>query len=49
VQAVWQKKLRRILARRPAPAAEGSPMLTETPSGVRLRAREFTPSAPPAE
>jgi hypothetical protein len=44
VKVVWEKKLRRILARRPA-ASAGSSMLTKTASGVRLRAKEFSPAA----
>ena len=47
VKVVWDKKLRRILARKPAGGAAGSPspLLTQTPSGVRLRAKEFLPSS----
>ncbi len=41
VQAVWDKKLKRILARRPDAAPSAA--LTRTPGGVRLRAKEFTP------
>ena len=44
VKVVWDKKLRRILARRPADHGP-STVLTETPGGVRMRAREFTPGA----
>lgn len=44
VRAVWEKKLKRIQARRPGPAnAAGSPLLTQTPGGVTLRAKEFAP------
>jgi hypothetical protein len=42
VKVVWEKKLRRILARRPN-ATQGSAVLTETPGGVRMRAKEFLP------
>jgi hypothetical protein len=41
VQVVWEKKLRRILARKPTAVAP-SP-IAHTPGGVRMRAREFTP------
>lgn len=44
VQTVWEKKLRRILARRPADPVAPSPIAC-TPSGVRLRAKEFTPTS----
>jgi hypothetical protein len=43
VKVVWEKKLRRILARRPADA-KPSTILTETPGGVRMRSRDFTPA-----
>ena len=43
VKVVWEKKLRRILARRPADVRQGT-VLTETPGGVRMRSREFSPS-----
>ena len=41
VKVVWEKKLKRILARRPG-AVPSSPALTQTPSGVLLRARDFS-------
>jgi hypothetical protein len=44
VKVVWEKKLKRILARRPATAATPS-LLIQTPGGVRLRAKEFLPAA----
>ena len=44
VAVVWEKKLRRILARKPAGTGGASP-ISETPSGVRLRSRDFTPLA----
>jgi hypothetical protein len=44
VKVVWEKKLRRILARKPAGGTTSS-LLTKTASGVRLRAKEFTPAA----
>jgi hypothetical protein len=48
VKVVWDKKLRRILARKPATGVGTSPsLLTQTPSGVRLRAKEFLPSTRP--
>ncbi len=40
VKVVWEKKLKRIMARRPT-AVQGSPALTQTPSGVRLRSKDF--------
>ncbi len=43
VKVVWDKKLRRILARRPSDP-QAPTMLTQTPGGVRLRSKEFTPS-----
>jgi hypothetical protein len=42
VKVVWEKKLKRILSRRPADARPPS-LLTETPGGVRLRSRDFSP------
>jgi hypothetical protein len=45
VKVVWEKKLRRILARKPAAGSATAPsLLTKTSSGVRLRAKEFTPA-----
>jgi hypothetical protein len=44
VKVVWEKKLRRILSRRPG-SASTPPLLTQTPGGVRLRSKEFTPGA----
>ena len=41
VKAVWEKKLKRILARRPG-AVPSSPTLTQTPSGVRMRSKDFS-------
>ena len=41
VQVVWEKKLRRILSRRPGQPAGA--LLVETPGGVRLRSKEFSP------
>jgi hypothetical protein len=46
VQVVWEKKLKRILSRRP-PAAGSPSVVAQTPGGVRLRAREFTPISRP--
>ena len=43
VQVVWEKKLRRILARKPGAIPAATPVLTKTPSGIRLRSKEFTP------
>ena len=43
VKVVWEKKLRRILSRRPGGGAAPS-LLMQTPGGVRLRAKEFTPT-----
>ena len=42
VKVVWEKKLKLILARRPG-AVSSSPTLTQTSSGVRLRAKDFSP------
>jgi hypothetical protein len=44
VQVVWEKKLKRILARKTPTALAPSPV-SQTPGGVRLRARDFTPFA----
>ena len=44
VKVVWEKKLRRILSRRPGNATAPA-LLTQTPGGVRLRSKEFTPGA----
>jgi hypothetical protein len=44
VKVVWEKKLKRILSRRPGNAAAPA-LLTQTPGGVRLRSKEFTPGA----
>ena len=44
VKVVWEKKLRRILARRPSDAPS-STTLTRTPGGVTMRARDFLSSA----
>ncbi len=41
VKVVWEKKLKRILARRPG-AVPSSPALTATPSGVLLRSKDFS-------
>jgi hypothetical protein len=41
VKVVWEKKLKRILARRPG-AVPASPTLTHSPSGVRLRSKDFS-------
>jgi hypothetical protein len=43
VKVVWEKKLRRILARRPASAAAPT-ALTRTAGGVTMRARDFLPA-----
>ena len=43
VKVVWEKKLKRILSRRPGGATPA--LLTQTPGGVRLRSKEFTPGA----
>jgi hypothetical protein len=43
VKVVWEKKLRRILARRPAGAAPRESSVLRTAGGVRLRAKEFLP------
>jgi hypothetical protein len=43
VKVVWDKKLRRILARRPADVS-GSTTLTRTAGGVVMRAKDFLPS-----
>ena len=43
VKVVWEKKLRRILARRPT-EVDGSTTLTRTPGGVTMRARDFAPA-----
>jgi hypothetical protein len=48
VQVVWEKKLKRILSRRPGGGPTPPAPLTKTPGGVRLRAREFTPGGPSA-
>jgi hypothetical protein len=46
VKVVWEKKLRRILARKPVAQGTTAPsLLTKTAGGVRLRAKEFTPAA----
>ena len=42
VKVVWDLKLKRILARRPA-VTQSSAALTETPGGVRMRSKEFLP------
>ena len=41
VKVVWDKKLKRILARRPA-GVSMSPTLTQTPSGVLMRSKDFS-------
>ena len=43
VQVVWEKKLKRILARKPAESLAGASPISQTPSGIRLRSRDFTP------
>ena len=43
VKVVWEKKLRRILSRRPGQTTDAT-LLTQTPGGVRLRSKEFTPT-----
>ena len=43
VKVVWEKKLHRILSRRPGEGAVPS-LLMQTPGGVRLRSKEFTPT-----
>jgi len=42
VRVVWDKKLKRILARRPT-GPSASPTLTQSPSGVLLRSKDFSP------
>jgi hypothetical protein len=43
VKVVWEKKLRRILARSPASVGPRDASSLKTAGGVRLRSREFTP------
>jgi len=43
VKVVWEKKLKRILARRPA-EVPSSPTLTRTAGGVMMRAKDFLPT-----
>ena len=43
VKVVWEKKLHRILSRRPGQTPDAA-LLTQTPGGVRLRSKEFTPT-----
>lgn len=43
VKVVWEKKLRRILSRRPTDAPAPA-SLTRTAGGVTMRARDFLPS-----
>ena len=43
VKVVWDKKLRRILSRRPS-ATPASATLTKTAGGVTMRAKDFFPS-----
>jgi len=44
VKVVWEKKLRRILSRRPT-QVDTSTTLTKTSGGVTMRSRDFLPSA----
>jgi hypothetical protein len=45
VKVVWEKKLKRILARRPAAPGGASTSVTRTAGGVTMRARDFLPTA----
>ena len=45
VKVVWEKKLRRILARRPGAVGPRDPSALKVAGGVRLRSKEFLPGA----